>query len=530
MRVGLVLGLGLAACNGNALMNDEQPDLAASDSAGPRDMSTDADLPGTDLSNDFSAQSADLLPLPPDLSAPCSTRAAGEWHVSPVGSDIQTLYSGNGSSSCPLKTVTRAIALASADGMSATIFLHKSMSPTVYGKGCTGGQPCDTDFQVYAQSVSQSLTLVGDGSADIVLTGDWISVVTLNANAGPLVIDKLSIVPTRQASSSSMGGTGITISNSTVTITNTMIQGITPTGAGTGTWLGLNVNANSGTVTIGPGVSISGGAYGVVGNGGGNVNTTLIGSPSAPSSVSGASLGCLTQTNIATTIAGTKNVSVTNCGGTAVSRAANIDGLVLSNNGSSLGGTIGVGGAGTIANTDVSDIGGDGIDVPAGINTTIAGGVTVKNVTGSGVHVHSNAGLAQASITGLTANGNQGDGVRCDGSAAAVALRSSSLIGNAGNGLLAFGSCQVDLGAASVAGANVFDTTTSKNGLAGLCLLESQSDVIVASGSTFSCGYSGIGCTSTGTPTMITAASCQISDITVASGLSFSAPNSECCD
>ena len=88
--------------------------------------------------------------------------------------------------------------------------------------------------------------------------------------------------------------------------------------------------------------------------------------------------------------------------------------------------------SGTLSNIQVSNFQGDAISC---VGCTITGGVTVSGtLLGSAVRVPSGS----ASITGLHATMNQGDGIRCEGTSS-LKLRNSILDGNARNGLLALG-------------------------------------------------------------------------------------------
>src|SRR5262249_55872225 len=55
-------------------------------------------------------------------TATCPPPGAGDLHVSPTGNDV----TGNGSSTCPFKTITKAIAATVGKGVFTTITLHKT--------------------------------------------------------------------------------------------------------------------------------------------------------------------------------------------------------------------------------------------------------------------------------------------------------------------------------------------------------------------------------------------------------------------
>jgi hypothetical protein len=472
-------------------------DLSSAD-LGASDLQLEADL----------ASGPDLM-----LSTPCPLRPMNEWHVSPFGSDTQTLYAGNGSATCPLKTIGRAITLARADTLSTTLFVHKgNVSPTRYGEACTGGPPCDGDL--FLSSVAgQSITLHGDGTAEIVIATHGQPVIRASASesSDTITVRDLTIKPLLLGLPGTNQGAGLVVADKgRVVVTNLVVDGITPSASTPGTQNGILVYPASGSVTLGPGITVSGGNYGIQASG--PAITNLLGTPTAPTLIQGSNV-CVSGVS---STDGT--ITLQNCTHSGIDGRA-VTGVVVSGGGDGTGS--GIYASGTVAAVKVTGFAGDGLTC---FNCTLANNVEISNNIGIGVHV-----TGGADISGLSSTKNQGDGLRCDGTAT-VLLRNSILNGNAGNGLLALQTCALDLGYVTVGGNNEFNRTSAKNGLSGLCLLQTNNPSVTASNSNFSCGATAPGCVQSGQPTTVMASTCQTADITLGPGAMISTPTSSCCD
>jgi hypothetical protein len=445
------------------------------------------DLSGVDLLA-MELVGADLSPLP------CPLRPMGEWHVSPSGSDVGTLYVGNGSATCPLQTLTRALTLAKLDGFSATIFLHRGNgAPPTYIGGAIALRP------------GQSLKLQGDGIADVsVLNG------TLQVNGGSapdtVTIAGLSLT---QGPSASGGEIGIDI----VSDAGIAVEDVAISGDSLHLASGIK-HQGTGVAILGPGLSIIGGQFGVVTAQGSTA--VLVGTAQRPTSLRDQSTECVTSVS---SVSG--NVTLTNCGKRAIVGVPDISGTVVVGGGDGLNAAITT--TGTVSQVQITGYQGDGISCNG---CTIQNNVQVMGtLIGAGVHVTAGA----ANISGLLATGNHVDGLRCEGTST-LKLRGSTFTGNDANGLLAFGNCALDLGTGIDPGNNRFNRTGAKNGVSGLCLLQAASTSLSMSSCEFSCGYVGTGCVSSGTPATVMASTCQVADMTLGPGLSLSTSGSSCCN
>jgi hypothetical protein len=399
----------------------------------------------------------------------------GEWHVSMSGSDTASTYAGNGSAACPVQTISRAVALAQADGLSATIYIDKGTYEGVS----------------FAPLAGQTLTLKGSAIADVVIVSP------IGIDGPPGAAAQVSTLTLSQPPGSN--GTGIDVfGNVDVVVTNVasnMVMVFSSTGRG----------------TFGPGIVLSGG-YGIQSTT--TANVSVVGSPTAPTIISVTGV-CISQVP---TVSG--NVTLQNCGDKAIEAGTTVSGVVVQGGGNGLAPAIE---ATTISDVQINGWQGDGISCAG---CAITGNVQVTGtLLGTGVRVISGA----ASVNGLFATGNHGDGLRCEGTAS-LKLRGSVLNGNDGSGLLAIGGCTLDLGSAADPGNNVFNRTSAKNGVSGLCLLPSAASRFSLASCDFSCGYSGAGCTQTGSPSTMMASSCQTADITLGPGASLQPSNLSCCD
>ena len=501
----------LAACGSSPL--SQMVDLAGPHELGvPQEMGSPPDLSTPDLT-----PPADLTP-PEDLAArttPCPLPPPGEWHVAPWGSDTQTLYKGTGSSDCPFKTINFAVTTADTDGHNATVYIHHDVraSQTIYGKNCSGGPPCDGAITISAV-LGQILTVKGDGvPSDVVLTSDQPAVVEVpfegTGTPGQVDLSNFTVVPTLLSTATTPGGIGIRMYGGQV-VHDLVIKGVAPTATTPGTGKGIYAQASSGTMSIGPGITIDGASTGVDGT------ADLYGSSTAPTVIRNAQT-CFFGRSIFNNTPGMKTVSLLNCGGAVAS--GQVDGVIVSNTASTTPIT-GLSNASTLSNAMISDLVGVGLANVA----TITGNVTVTRIMGNGVSVQNGSA---GDYTGLTSTMNQGDGLRVEGT---VKIRNSTFLQNAGSGVGVYKTGYLDAGNNGDLGGNVFNRTSMKNGLSGLCLLETSTQAVTASSSTFSCGYTGTGCTTTGTPSMTTSFTCMPGDLTIASGLTVTTPTPSCCN
>jgi hypothetical protein len=268
----------------------------------------------------------------------------------------------------------------------------------------------------------------------------------------------------------------------------------------------------SGPTTLGPGIMIAGGDVGVVAAQG---PVSLVGTMGDPTLIQGSRVCVKSVPSVS------GNVTLSGCGTNAILDGTDVSGVSIN------GGGDGVDAAlianGVISDIQVVDFQGTGISCAG---CSIVGNVQVTGtLLGPGVLVPSGS----ASITGLRSTGNHGDGLRCDGSSS-LKLRDSILDGNARNGLLATDRCALDLGTGIDPGGNELNRTTAKNGLSGLCLLQTSAAAVSLSSSIFGCGYAGAGCVTSGTPVTLSSSTCQPADLTVGPGITLSDAAWQCCD
>jgi hypothetical protein len=127
--------------------------------------------------------------------------------------------------------------------------------------------------------------------------------------------------------------------------------------------------------------------------------------------------------------------------------------------------------------------------------------VSVANNLATGVHI---MGSASATITGLSSTSNKlagatpQHGLLCDAApsvsvATNLTLRGSLFLDNEVSGVfvrgaIGGGGCAADLGSGASVGANIYNTTTLKNGNVGLCYTVVSAGGAVASSSAWGCG------------------------------------------
>ena len=170
---------------------------------------------------------------------------------------------------------------------------------------------------------------------------------------------------------------------------------------------------------------------------------------------------------------------------------------------------------------NASSAGGAGIEATDSSSLTIAAGsggsgVVVSGNAVNGVHI---GGVAQARVDALISTGNA-NGLVCDASSSGVTgvnllLHGSTLLENRNDGALIAAPpggapCVADLGSINT-GNNVYNVTSRKNGLVGLCYLP-LTVAATASTSTWDCGLaSGAACKAAGGSTLPTVVgNCQL--------------------
>jgi hypothetical protein len=476
---GWAIAIFVAGCGGGSSGSPDMTACADLDCGAILDFSTEANDAAPDLSTQNDLLSIDQL-TPLDLTPPadltpvaCPLRPVGEWHVSPTGSDTQTVYAGNGSSACPTKTIGRAIALAYADTLNATIYVHKGgTSPTIYGDNCTGGPPCDGAVGLVPAS-GQTLALQGDDAASVVIASSKSSVLNVSC-PGTTTVKNLSVQPLMLGvTGSSSQGIGVYLTGGGLCIVQDVsIQGVTPSSTTPGSASGIVVLNNT-QAQLGPGLKIVGGATGVSWGGTPAFPAiTLTGTVTDPSIIEGSG-ACITGFR---TITGTGSVTLMNCAQNGILGGASsgdaISGIVVTGGGDGTG--AGIVWSGTMQQVQVSNFVGKGIDC---LDCTMTGTVQVTKTVGPGVRVMGSGG---GSISGLTSTMNQGDGLRCD-SSPTLTISNSILSGNQGNGLFVSTACSPNVHF----GANdEFNRTSAKNGLSGICApRESRSSQPTSSGS-----------------------------------------------
>src|SRR5438128_2325872 len=139
-------------------------DSALADSTVPdADSATaDADAAPVDAAVDSSLDVGEA-DVAGDSTPSCPAPTGGVLQVGPTGNDA----TGNGSTMCPLKTITAAVAHAESASTAITIQLQAGTAgaPVVYGAGCTGGAPCDVLPIVVPATVTKGLVIRSTGVA-----------------------------------------------------------------------------------------------------------------------------------------------------------------------------------------------------------------------------------------------------------------------------------------------------------------------------------------------------------------------------
>lgn len=490
----------------------------------------------------------------------CPLPTPGTWYVAPTGSDADTATSGNGSSACPFKTIAKALAKSVAAASATTIVLKAGTvaSPNVYGTGCSGGAPCDAVPIAIPNTITNGLTLSGAGvTGGVRLTGGAGAASAVVSVAAPATsISNLTIVPTGNAVN---GGTvgirwGAAAAASEGSVTSVNIVGVLANGSVAGTGAGIQfTDGNASSPILGPGLTISGGSHSVFVQGNGTPRIT--GSVASPTALSGSGLACVRVSSGVVAVtpgikmdsgAATSNqVTLTNCGGVggvvvdtaAAGGGSSIDRVLIQRGlgGSTLIGiTAATAGAVTVTNTTVKDCGNTGILARNSGVVTVSDSI-VDNAGGAPVSAALRGGIvitdsAKATLTNVTSSNNTGDGVRCD-STSTLKLRTSTTLSNVGSGVYVDGACVADLGVSpGDTGKNVFNKTSSRNTLSGLCL-HSTAVLYNANESTWSCGRVAAGCAA-GSPTaQAGSAVCRADvDYTAGAGVSLTTGGALCCN
>lgn len=365
----------------------------------------------------------------------CPAPTPGTLHVAPTGVD-SSLLRGNGSVSCPFKTIGEALFFASGAAVPMTIVVHADTAgPATYGTGCTGGSPCDVTPLVIPATIDKGLTIKGSGTgaADVLVTGDGGSV--FDVRAPSVSFNKLTIRSSRDAAGG--GGHGIIYnapaSTTEGTVSDVVIRGkyATSTVAGTGTSILLN---NGASPTLGPGLTLEGGLLGI--NITADARPTVVGSAAAPTLITTFGDNCLRANStsaivaafdIKSAVAGTKSVTIRDCG----SRAVSLDNTAAGAKPSTMSGVIiektTAGGAfdAIVARTsaalsldgvDIKNIAGRGIVVDAGLpasKTVIsAKNVTITSASGVGALFQ---GYATVAVDGMVVSQSASIGVQVAG-------------------------------------------------------------------------------------------------------------------
>ena len=489
----------------------------------------------------------------------CPAPAAGAYFVGSQGSDT----TGNGSSSCPFQTVTKALTTAVATptvATTVTLLDDSGTTPTRYGSGCSaGGALCDATPIIVAATFTGGVTVQGAAAAaDVVITGGATGAEVLIAQAASVSFKHLTVIPTATAGAAIPQG-GIDYAGPAAgsaaaegAVTDVVVTGTANTGAA------VFVHGGA-SPTIGPAFVSTGGSHGVfVSNSGTTAATgsapTITSAAGAQTKISRTKFACIRVDTVAASTGGTPTatvsssdaatpVSLVDCGGlggivvdTATANLVTIGDVAVT---MTTGGAGASGihllnaGAATVANTTITGLSGTGIVAEGTSSLTITAAVSSSN-NRRGAYL---TGSSVANITGLTASASTGsaaesDGLRCDVNANVI-LRGSTFLSNTSNGVFVTGNCIADLGSAATAG-NVFNKTSTANGLAGLCF-NSSAGTVTAGGATWSCNYSGVGCTGTLSPTRGTPPggtfNCRAGkDIDAASGTTVNSPSPQCCN
>lgn len=493
------------------------PDSDVFDSAVFVDEGVDVEPDGNDV------EPADAIEDSAPEAPPCGEPAPGTLHVAPTGDDSKA----TGSEACPFHTITAALKTISSGSPLVTI----NVAPGDYADGCSGGPPCDEVPIVVSGDRQVTVRGTGKDPSEVRLLGRlYLGNSLFEVNDSIATFENLTVIPRAD------GGEGFRfggLSKAPTALRNVIILGSIKSWTGYPTGPGVLVYHGA-DVTIGPGVTISGGVYGVhiiMGSGSDRVpRATIVSAPGARTTIEHTYSACVrieglslnaTPTAELTATADTEHVLLSDCGlhgGVFFNVFMNATPPMIVNRTRIAGGTSSaagiqlLGGASAIVSeTTIFGTKGDGIYVDQTSALTITKDVTLSTNGSNGVRLR---GSAKASITGLRAlvNGTSGEGhgLACAGSASLV-LRDSTFLSNVGSGVLIAESCAADLGSSTSAGNNVFNVESRRNGRTGLCYLSSAP--AIATNSVWGCGLSAtMTCTSAGTtwnPVRDTSAGCS---------------------
>ena len=418
----------------------------------------------------------------------CPDPTPGTWYVGPTGNDT----TGNGSTTCPFKTIKTALDKSTAAAAATTIILQKAATGvTTYGTGCTGGAPCDVTPLIVPSTITAGLTIKGAGAAaDVVVSGGGDNVFgVLTANVS---FATLTIVPTKTGTANT-GGHGIVFEYATAgtagTITNVAITGTLATAATAGSGSAI-ILKGAASETIGTGVTLTGGFHGIRAEG--TAKAMLTGGPTTGQTIiSNYGGACVFATSASTTAApmiaitstgATNDVIIRDCGAAGAvvidtafgGTASTISHALITRTTGGLtypGLSLLSAGAATINDSSITGLLGVGIHAQGTSKLTSTAGLSVtNNVGGVLIGVTGTAsGAPAADLAGASIRSNTGDGILCNVVGGTLKLRTTSTIANTGSGLRLGGNCAADLGSTAEFGGNTFNTVTQPNLESGIC-------------------------------------------------------------
>jgi hypothetical protein len=467
-------------------------------------------------------------------------------YVAPGGSDTDA---GNGSSNCPFKTITNALAhVGHAGGAGAAQTIELEIG--TYGAACTGGPPCDTTPIVIADA--GALTIRGTQTGGVVVTGGGTAVFSVTSPAASF--ETMTIVPTEIGAPGTVGH-GIlfnaALGTMTPTVTSVQLQlanaSMLDAGADAGPGTGIVVTGGV-SPTVGPGVIISGGYLGI--DVSGTSAVTITGTTVSPTIVSGSggSNGCIRVKSDDTTPAAIRVsngdpdagagpvLQLTNCSPTVeidtlfAGAGSTIDATQLVPTGSFVPGMIVSRAAKVSLSNSTMSVTYNGFNISGTAN------VAFDHFTQTGVYYPATVtGNATVSANFYTLKNSVYSGLDC-GDSVQFKFRNSTFVANDRTAINIGGACVADLGTAADPGNNVFNLTSQQNGWAAICYTSSAGN-IAASGNTWSCGNTSPTCSTSLSPTRITtptdggAFSCQAAvDIGSPTAAEVQATNPTCCD
>ena len=430
-----------------------------------------------------------------------------DLHVDPSGSDV----TGNGSEACPYKTITHAIEASAHIPTSRTITL--TSGGYRYGDACSGGPPCDVTPIVVPKTIGHPLTIRGVPGLSVEIGGGGDSVLRVEGEG--VGFANLQLRPTK-LDTLGHGGHGIvygaTASADQGPVDHVSIEGVRATAADPGT--GYGIWFMPGGHASPPIVSawIKGGWAGIVVEGSSHPRLTGDSMSSTGDIVwlSDMGLACVwvhgrgTDAAAIDTTSMRYDVMLERCGTSAMivdgtnAATSHIDGVYVSDGQDGI--QVMGGHHAVLSNVLVEKITGDGVDASEGCTVDVDH-VAVNDVGNDGVAIVGSK-LNARSLSVLRAGG---DGIVCDGGL--VMLRDSRLLQNTGNGLQVRNRCVADLGTTTDPGNGVFNMTTQRNGLAGICFSATSAPELITH-AVFSCDHRSMLCTSGKSPTVGLSSAC----------------------